>query len=360
MPDTESAMADYIDLRSDTVTQPDTKMRAAMAAADVGDDVYGEDPTVNRLEQRAAEIFGKESALFVPTGTMGNTVAVKMHTRHGEEVICEARSHLMDWELSMLAWFSGCLARTIAADRGILTAKQIVGALRAKGPHNSPTTLLALENSHNMWGGSVYPLDTLDEICSEAHAYGLKVHIDGARIFNASVALDVPVSRIARHADSVMFCLSKGLGAPVGSLVVGAEDAIDDARLYRKRLGGGMRQAGVVAAAGLIALEESPARLHIDHENAHLLAQRLSQMPGIRIDPALVETNIVIFDIAGTGLTPREFSNELKSRGVLANGVGAHSIRMVTHRDVTREQCERALAAAAELTSQSVAAATSF
>lgn len=360
MPDPEITSREFIDLRSDTVTKPDSKMRSAMAAADVGDDVYGEDPTVNRLERRAAEIFGKEAALFVPTGTMGNTVAVKMHTRHGEEVLCEARSHLMDWELSMLAWFSGCLARTVAADRGILTWKQIAGAIRSKGPHNAPTTLIALENSHNMWGGSVYPLDTLDEICSEAHARGLKVHIDGARIFNASVALGIPVSRIARNADSVMFCLSKGLGAPVGSLVVGAKDAVADARLYRKRLGGGMRQAGVLAAAGLIALEESPARLHIDHENARLLGQRLSQIPGIRIDPVLVETNIVIFDIIGTGLTPREFSNELKSRGVLANGVGAHAIRMVTHRDVTPEQCERALDVVAEVTSQSVAAATSF
>lgn len=360
MPDPQIPTRDYIDLRSDTVTKPDAKMRAAIAAADVGDDVYGEDPTINRLEQRAAEIFGKESALFVPTGTMGNTVAVKMHTRHGEEVICEARSHLMDWELSMLAWFSGCLARTVAADRGILTWNLIAGAIRTKGPHNAPTTLISLENSHNMWGGSVYPLETLDEICTEAHARGLKVHIDGARIFNASVALDIPVSRIARNADSVMFCLSKGLGAPVGSLVVGTKNAIDDARLYRKRLGGGMRQAGVLAAAGLLALEESPARLHIDHENARLLAQRLSEMPGIRINPADVQTNIVIFDIAGAGLTPREFSQELKSRGVLANGVGAHAIRMVTHRDVTREECERALEVVAELTSQSVAAATSF
>jgi threonine aldolase len=327
-------------------------MRAAMAAAEVGDDVYGEDPTVNRLEQRAAEVFGKEAALFVPTGTMGNTVAIKMHTRHGEEVICEARSHLMDWELSMMAWFSGCLARTVAADRGILTWNQIAAALRPKGPHNAPTTVICLENSHNMWGGSVYPLDTLDEICSEAHARGLKVHIDGARIFNASVAVGVPVSRIARHADSVMFCLSKGLGAPVGSMVVGTAEAITEARLYRKRLGGGMRQAGVLAAAGLIALEESPARLHRDHENARFLAQRLSQLPGIRINPASVETNIVIFDISGTGVAPPDFSNELKSRGVLANGVGATSIRMVTHRDVARHQCERALEILAEVTSQ--------
>ena len=346
---------DYIDLRSDTVTKPDAAMRAAMASAEVGDDVYGEDPTVNRLEHRAAEIFGKEAALFVPTGTMGNTVAVKMHTRHGEEVICEARSHLMDWELSMLAWFSGCLARTVAADRGILTWDKIAAALRPKGPHNAPTTLIALENTHNMWGGSVYPLDTVDEICTEAHARGLKVHIDGARIFNAATHLNVRVSRIAREADSVMFCLSKALGAPVGSLVVGTADAIAEGRLYRKRLGGGMRQAGVLAAAGLIALEEGPARLQQDHENARMLASRLSEMPGIHIDPALVETNIVIFDVSGTGLTPHDFSAQLKSRGVLANGVGAHAIRMVTHRDITREQCEQAVRIVSKVASRTAA-----
>ncbi len=354
MPDPHQT--NYIDLRSDTVTKPDEKMRAAMASAEVGDDVYGEDPTVNRLEQRAAEVFGKEAALFVPTGTMGNTIAIKMHTRHGEEVICEARSHLIDWELSMMAWFSGCLARTVAADRGILTWKQIAAALRPKGPHNAPTTLISLENSHNMWGGSTYPLETLDEICAEAHARRLRVHIDGARIFNASVAVGVPVSRLARNADSVMFCLSKGLGAPVGSMVVGTAEAIEEGRLYRKRLGGGMRQAGVLAAAGLIALEESPARLHRDHENARFLAQRLAELPGIHVNPAFVETNIIIFDISGTGLAPREISNRLKSRGVLANPVGATAIRMVTHRDVTRQQCERAVDVLSEVTAQFVAA----
>jgi threonine aldolase len=347
---------DYIDLRSDTVTKPDAEMRAAMAKAEVGDDVYGEDPTINRLEERAAEIFGKEAGLFVPTGTMGNTVAVKMHTRHGEEVICEARSHLMDWELSMLAWFSGCLARTVPTERGIMTWPQIASALRTKGPHNAPTTLVCLENTHNMWGGSVYPLHVVDDICNEAHARGLKVHIDGARIFNAAMYLDVPVARIARNADSVMFCLSKALGAPVGSLVVGTKYAIDEARLYRKRLGGGMRQAGVLAAAGLIALEKGPARLIEDHANARFVAQRLAEFPGIRINPANVQTNIVVFDIAGTGLTPAEFSAELKFNGVLANGVGATSIRMVTHRDVTREQCETAMDVVSAVVARNVTA----
>src|SRR6201996_4625802 len=288
-----------IDLRSDTVTKPTPKMRAAMAAAEVGDDVYGEDPTVNRLEERAAEIFGKETGLLVPTGTMGTSIAIKMHTSHGEEVICESRSHVMDWELSMMAWFSGCLARTIPTEDGILRWKQIEPTIRAASPHNAPTTLVCLENTHNMAGGTVYAIETIDEICAGAHARGLKVHIDGARIFNASTATRTPVSRLARDADSVMFCLSKGLGAPVGSLLVGRAGEIAQGRLYRKRLGGGMRQAGVLAAAGLIALEESPARLREDHENAQYLAARLSEVSGIRINPGRVVTNIVIFDIGG-------------------------------------------------------------
>jgi threonine aldolase len=332
-----------IDLRSDTVTKPDEKMRAAMAQAEVGDDVYGEDPTVNRLEERAAEIFDKEAALFVPTGTMGNSIAVKLHTRHGEEVICEARSHVVDWELSMMAWFSGCLARTISSEDGILSWKQIEPALRPKGPHNAPTSLICLENTHNMAGGTVYRLEIIDEICAAAHARGLKVHIDGARIFNAATATDTPVSRIARDADSVMFCLSKGLGAPVGSLLAGRAEDIAEGRLYRKRLGGGMRQAGVLAAAGLIALKESPARLYRDHENARYLAQQLAEISGIEIDAARVRTNIVIFDISGLGISTQEFSDRLRSRCVLANGVNGTHMRMVTHRDVDRGDCERAV-----------------
>jgi threonine aldolase len=341
-----------IDLRSDTVTKPNRKMRVAMAQAEVGDDVYREDPTVNRLEERAAEILGKEAALFVPTGTMGNTIAVKLHTRHGEEVICEARSHVIDWELSMMAWFSGCLARPIRAEDGILSWQQIEPAVRAKGPHNSPTALICLEDTHNMAGGTVYRLEAIDEICTEAHACGLKVHIDGARIFNASIATGVPVSRIVRQADSVMFCLSKGLGAPVGSVLAGGAEEIAEGRLYRKRLGGGMRQAGILAAAGLIALEESPTRLCQDHENAQYLAVRLAEVPGIKIDPASVATNIVIFDISGLGISTQEFSHRLKSRGVLANGVDRTRMRIVTHMDIDRQDCEHAAQALAEAASR--------
>ena len=332
----------WIDLRSDTVTKPSDKMRAAMASAEVGDDVYGEDPTVNRLEQRAADIFGKEAALFVPTGTMGNTIAIKLHTNHGEEVLCDARSHVLDWELSMMAWFAGCLARAVPTNDGILGWKQIEGALRSRGPHNAPTTLVCLENTHNMSGGTVYPLETIDEICANAHERGLKVHIDGARIFNAATATRTSVSRIARDADSVMFCLSKGLGAPVGSLLAGTAEAVGRGRLLRKRLGGGMRQAGILAAAGLVALEDSPARLAEDHDNARFLAERVASLPGIIIDPASVKTNIVIFDVSGLGLSAEEFSDALKTQGVLANSIDATHLRLVTHSDVSRQQCGRA------------------
>ncbi len=334
-----------IDLRSDTVTRPTDAMRRAMAEADVGDDVYGEDPTVNRLELRAAQIFAKEAALFVPTGTMGNTIAIKMHTQHGEEVICDSRAHILDWELSMTAWFSGCLVRPITTEDGILRWPAIERHLRTFGPHNAPTSLIEIENTHNMAGGVVYPLEVIGEICANAHERDLKVHIDGARIFNAQAASGLPVAIIAQPVDSVMFCLSKGLGAPVGSMVVGSADAIARGRLYRKRLGGGMRQAGVLAAAGIIALEDMPQRLSEDHDNARFLAQQLSLIPGVAIDPAKVQTNIVIFDIAGSGLTPAEFSQRLQLHGVRMNGVGGTLVRLVTHYDVPRADCEQALLA---------------
>ncbi|MGE5569983.1 MAG: low-specificity L-threonine aldolase [Rhodospirillales bacterium] len=340
--------ARIIDLRSDTVTRPTAAMRRAMAEAEVGDDVYGEDPTVNRLEKRAAEIFGKEAGLFVPTGTMGNTIGIKLHTSHGQEVICEARSHVFNYELSMMAWFSGCVARPIYADNGILTWEQIRREIRPLSPHAAPTGLIELENTHNMAGGSVYPPEVLREICDGAHELGLKVHLDGARIFNAAAYLGRSVLEITAPCDTVMFCLSKGLGAPVGSMLVGTAEAIERARLYRKRLGGGMRQAGVLAAAGLIALEEMPLRLGEDHANARFLADALSKMPGISV-PHEVQTNIVVFDIAGTGLTTEEFSARLKARSILINGIGGTRMRLVTHMDVNREDCERALTALAQV-----------
>lgn len=336
-----------IDLRSDTVTRPTAAMRRAMAEAEVGDDVYGEDPTVNRLERRAAEITGKEAALFVPSGTMGNTIALKLHTTHGQEVVCEARAHVFDYELSMLAWFSGCLARPVAAQDGILRWADVALHIVPAGPHRAPTGAIAVENTHNMAGGTVYPQEVLDEICHRAHERGLPVHMDGARIFNASAATGLPVSRIAAGADTVMFCLSKALGAPVGSLVAGTTAAIARARLLRKRLGGGMRQAGILAAAGLVALEESPARLPEDHRNARLLAEGLAEIHGIAAEPAA--TNIVIFDVSGTGIAPADFSARLKARGVLINPIDARRLRAVTHYDVDRAACEAALRAVAEI-----------
>lgn len=332
-----------IDLRSDTVTKPTPSMRRAMAEAEVGDDVYGEDPTVNRLEERAAEITGKEAALFVPSGTMGNTIAIKCLTRHGQEVICEARGHLLNYELSMTAWFSGCLIRAVEAPDGILTWDRITPALRPLGPHAADTGCIELENTHNMAGGTVYPPETLRDVCARAHALGLRVHIDGARIFNAAAACGASVRELCEPADTVMFCLSKALGAPVGSLLAGPRDLIAQGRLYRKRLGGGMRQAGVLAAAGLVALEETPPRLAEDHENARLLAEGLANLRGVCVSPAMPPTNIVIFDVSGTGLTSAEVSARLRERGVWINPVGPSALRAVTHYDVDRASCLRAL-----------------
>jgi threonine aldolase len=340
---------DFVDLRSDTVTRPTPAMRRAMAEAEVGDDVHGEDPTVNRLERRAAEIFGKEAALLVPSGTMGNTIGVKLHTTHGQEVICEARSHVYNYELAMMAWFCGCLARPVRAADGILRWRDIEPHLRPLSAHWAPTGLIALENTHNMAGGRVTPKEVLDEICDNAHALGLKVHLDGARIFNAATYLNLPVAELCAKVDTVMFCLSKGLGAPVGSMLVGPAALIAQARYYRKRLGGAMRQAGVLAAPGLIALEEMPKRLGEDHANARLLAEGLARIPGLGIDPQAVQTNILIVDVSATGLTPAQVSAGLKERGVLADGVSATEIRMVTHFDVDRAGCERAIEAMAEV-----------
>ncbi len=339
-----------IDLRSDTVTRPTAAMRRAMAEAEVGDDVYGEDPTVNRLEQRAAELLGKEAGLFVPTGTMGNVIAIKVHTQHGQEVVCESRAHILDWELSMTAWFAGCLIRHVQVDDGIMRWNDIRGALRFASPHCAPTGLIEIENTHNMAGGTVYPLDVVQEVCGKAHELGIKVHMDGARIFNAACHLNRPVHEVAAPADTVMFCLSKGLGAPVGSMLVGSADAIDRGRMYRKRLGGAMRQVGVLAAAGLVALEDMRHRLGEDHLNARFLAGELAKFPGIKVHLERVQTNIVVFDIGGTGLSTAEFGARLKARGVLVNeAAGPTEMRAVTHYDVTRDECAQAVGAVGDL-----------
>lgn len=350
MCDSAAIAADsVIDLRSDTVTKPSLAMRKAMFDAEVGDDVYAEDPTINRLEQRAAEVFGREAGLFVPTGTMGNQIAAKLHTTHGQEVICEERGHVFDYEMAMMAHFSGLVARTVRAEDGVVTWAHVKSKLRPRSYHSAKTGLVWLENTHNIAGGVVTPLEVFDEICDESHALGLPVHLDGARVFNASVALGIPVGRLTAKADTVMFCLSKGLGAPVGSMLVGKADVIDQGRIYRKALGGGMRQAGILAAAGLIALEEGPQKLATDHGNAKFLAKGLAKIPGFKLDPAKVQTNIIICDITGTGKTSGEISCALAGRKVLANGVGATLLRFVTHLDVNRAECAHALAKVAEV-----------
>ncbi len=339
-------MSKHIDLRSDTVTKPTAAMRRAMAEAEVGDDVYGEDPTVNRLQERAAELFEKEAALFVPTGSMGNQLCVKLHTRPGTEVVLEERSHIYNYEMGGSAVFSGVTFRPVRGENGLLNRDLVAGAIHHQGPYYvTPTSLIALENTHNMAGGSIMPLTAAQSICDYAHSLGLPVHLDGARIFNAAIALDVSVAAIARPFDSVMFCLSKGLGAPIGSLIVGKSEFITEAKSWRKRLGGGMRQVGILAAAGMIALEDSPQVLHDDHANAKRLAEAVAELPGIQIDPEVVQTNIIIFDVAGTGKTTAQIAEGLKAHGVLANGINAREMRMVTHFDVNRDDIETALTA---------------
>jgi threonine aldolase len=341
-----------IDLRSDTVTKPTPAMRRAMAEAEVGDDVYGEDPTVNRLQDRAAEIFNKEAAIFVPTGSMGNQIAVKLHTRPGTEVVIEERGHMLNYEMAAPAAISGAMMRPVrsADGTGILQWSDLKPAIKVGGPYYAaPTALIALENSHNFAGGAVMTAERTDELCREAHALGLPVHLDGARIFNAAAALGQSVAELSAGADSVMFCLSKGLGAPVGSILLGTTDFITEARTWRKRLGGGMRQAGILAAAGLLALEESPALLHTDHANARHLAEELAAMPQIQIDPEKVVTNIVIFDLVNTEFGAGEFCNFMKARGVLATAFGPMTVRMVTHYDVPAEGIEATIQHTREL-----------
>ncbi len=346
-----------IDLRSDTVTKPTPSMRRAMAEAEVGDDVYGEDPTVNRLQERAAELLGKEAALFVPTGSMGNQIAVKLHTRPGEEVVIEERGHIYNYEMAAMSAVSGVLARPVKSvdGSGILTWGDLKTAVHAKDApyYVARTGLVALENSHNLAGGSLMTRERTEELCDGAHASGLPVHLDGARIFNAAAALGETVAALAAPVDSVMFCLSKGLGAPVGSVLLGTRGFIEEARRWRKLLGGGMRQAGVLAAAGLVALEETPPRLAEDHANARRLAEGVAELPGVKIDPERVRTNIVIFDVSGTGRAADEICARVRaSHGVLCSGFG-DSIRMVTHYDVAREDVDVALKALRQVLKES-------
>ena len=331
-----------IDLRSDTVTKPTAEMRSAMANAEVGDDVFMDDPTINRLQERAAQIFKKEAALFVPSGTMGNQIAIRVHTNPGQEVITEGHAHIFEFEMAGMAAISGVLARPIPAPDGILDWDMIRPAIRPKIYYRAQTGLITLENTHNMAGGTVYSKQQIDEICFGAHEAGLPVHMDGARIFNAATALNCDVASLTAACDSVMFCLSKGLAAPVGSMLVGSREFVERARSVRKMLGGGMRQAGVLAAAGLIALEKMPLRLMEDHKNARLLADLLSDASCLDLEPAKVCTNILMAGISRTSFISEEFAFLLRQQGVLITTVDPRKIRLMTHNDVNRHQILKA------------------
>jgi len=336
-----------IDLRSDTVTMPTPEMRRAMADAVVGDDVYGEDPTVNRLEETAASIFERDAALFVPTGTMGNQIAVRVHTQPGQEIIAESRSHVMNYEMAGAAAISGCLIRCVTHPSGHPEWGDLEPLLAPTLYSRAQTGLITIENSHNFAGGTVISAQEVSALAEAAHARSIPVHLDGARIFNVSTTLQETVADLCRSVDSVMFCLSKGLCAPVGSMLVGDGDFVRQARQVRKMLGGGMRQAGVLAAAGLIALEQMPYRLSRDHENARFLARALSTLDGFSVDVRDVRTNIVLVDVAH--LTAEALLAKMKDRGVLASLAGPQQIRFVTHKDVNRNEIDLAVGVLLEL-----------
>jgi threonine aldolase len=338
-----------IDLRSDTVTKPSPEMRRAMAEAEVGDDVFIEDPTINKLQERAAEIFGRQAALFVPSGSMGNLTCILAQTQQGQEVICEESGHVYNYEMASMSAIGGVLPRLVPGEDGILSWQSISKAIRPKIYYRSQTALIALENTHNMAGGTVYPTKLSEEICDRAHDAGIRVHLDGARIFNAATYLGENVVDMTKKFDSIQFCLSKGLGAPVGSMIVGSREFIERCRSIRKMLGGGMRQAGVLAAAGLIALEKGPKRLQVDHDHAKLLATGLAAIPGITLNPAKVQTNIVIFNLKTSGWSSSRFLETLAKRNVLAVPVDNERVRMVTHLDVDRNDVEKAAAAVQEV-----------
>lgn len=336
---------EYIDLRSDTVTLPTQEMRDAMYKAEVGDDVYGEDPTVKRLEEMAADIMGKEDAMFVTSGTQGNQVSVMTHTHHGDEIILEEKCHIITYEVGGIGYLSGVQAKTIKGINGIMDPKDVLNSIRTDDIHFPKTSLICLENTHNRAGGTVIPLSNMKDIYEIAKAHNIPVHLDGARIFNAATYLNVDVREIAKYADSVMFCLSKGLCAPVGSIVTGSKEFIKKARKYRKMLGGGLRQAGILAAAGIVALNNMTKRLAEDHENARLLAKGLNNIKGINVDMSKVQTNIVMSDISMSGLTGRELSSRLLEYGIKVNGGNDYSVRFVTHYYIKKDHIEKVLEA---------------
>ena len=339
-----------VDLRSDTVTLPTEEMRVAMSRAELGDDVYGEDPTVKRLEELAAEKAGMDRALFVPSGTMGNTAALLAHTRPGDEVIFEELAHLYNWEAGSYANICGLAARPILGEFGIFTAEQLEEAIRPDNVHFTRPTLVCLENTHNNAAGSVWTPGEFEAVSSVARQHGLKVHVDGARIFNAAVALGVEVTEFTRHVDSRMFCVSKGLSAPVGSLLCGDSAFVEEAYRARKRLGGAMRQAGIIAAAAIVSLENMVDRLAEDHDNARRLCTELSAMEGISATQAPRPTNIVMVDVGGLGWTSAELIDRWKKLGILCNPRPPTRVRLVTNRHVSADDVTYALDATRQMT----------
>ncbi len=342
-----------IDLRSDTLTRPTPAMRSAMAQAEVGDDVYAEDPTVNHLQERAAEVLGREAALFVPSGTMGNQIAIHLHCSPGSEVIGEASSHIFNFEMGAMAALSGALPRPVAAPGGLLSPQQVEAAIQLATGYRTPTSLLALENSLNLAGGRVIPLDRHQELIAVARRHQLPVHLDGARIFNAAIAAGVSAAELTAGCDTIMFCLSKGLAAPIGSLLVADADTIVEAQRVRKMLGGGMRQVGVIAAAGLVALDEMLHRLPDDHATARRLAELLAEVPGIDLDPTTVETNIVFLTLSQqVPLGAAELAQRLAAEGVLVHALGPDQIRLVTYYEISMTDVEQAAATVRQVLSE--------
>jgi len=336
---------DFIEMRSDTLTLPTDEMREAMRYAEVGDDVYGEDPTVRRLEELAAAKVGKEAAMFVPSGTMGNLLAVMTHCRRGDEILLESECHIYYYEVGGLSAVAGVVPRLVRGTNGVLDPEDVEAAVREENIHYAPAACFAIENTHNRGGGTVTPIRTMAALRRVADEHGLGVHLDGARIFNASLVLGVDASEIAKHAHSVMFCLSKGLSAPVGSILAGSAEFIKAARKHRKMLGGGMRQAGVLAAAGIVALEKMVDRLVDDHANARALGLGLVQIPGIAMDLSTVQTNMVMFDVSGLGVSASQFALELAREGVRVTTRPPYGIRAVLNRHVDSDGVRRALAA---------------
>ena len=339
------AVVDIVDLRSDTFTQPTGKMREAMANAPVGDDVFEEDPTVNRLEELAASMVGKEAALFVVSGTMGNLVATLTHTRPGDEVILGANSHIYGYEVGGMARIGGLMPRVVDDSEGVIRPEQVLRALRGDNIHYAPTSLVCMENSHNMSGGRVTDVKETRALAEAVHEKGLKLHMDGARVFNAAAALGVEVTELTKPVDSVMFCLSKGLSAPVGSILAGDREFVARARKFRKILGGGMRQAGVIAAAGIIALEDMVDRLREDHARAKRLAKELAGIPGVSVIESNYQTNILLIDIEGTSLGASQFVGSLDELGVRVLTRSDTALRAVIHRHIDDEDIDKAIAA---------------